>query len=590
MSNAVGLAITTSGTKQTDTHVHVLQSGSPHQEFAGLMQVLAAAEERNATAGPQGPQPSEETAEEESTESSSGPQPAVSSPGEKILVAPQPKHVRETNSKPQRLQIAGNDEVKGSRKKQADPVVKTAQSKAKNLIVNPSAIDVAVLAPPPRLSSLPENGLTAPIQLLSAAQTGSRPHDPSYELALKNGDTAPRTSDEGAKATVTESRLPLGLSLADKSASTSLETAGSTHARPAHPAHESSTGSEYGAAVQPGDGRRQFGATVPNKPDQDGTQPGNREPATSASQSEVTHAATGKRTPSTDARRTEKTVAEVTPVKTVPGQIQAEPTSEGVSIPSGVAGAESGQASAGGAAPDPGSSPLPNKTTSRAEGTSKGRSIGVDRVDSAATPTAIESTAPSRELSTGQIPLHSDSFNGVHGNVAMPGSGSAQGQETFEALDSGSQRTGAVWTRTEAHTAEAGYQDPTLGWVGVRAEIEHGGVHAAVVPVSDSASQALSGHLSGLSSYLAERHVPVETLSVSAPESQLDGQGAATQGGNKGGHGANDQSQPSARQNAPESERTYTPDPPARTAEVGLSTPSSQVDRSRNGAHISVIA
>jgi hypothetical protein len=55
--------------------------------------------------------------------------------------------------------------------------------------------------------------------------------------------------------------------------------------------------------------------------------------------------------------------------------------------------------------------------------------------------------------------------------------------------------------------------------VSVRADLSVGGVHAAVVPGSTDAAQALSGHLAGLSAYLSEQHTPVATLTMSAPGS-----------------------------------------------------------------------
>jgi hypothetical protein len=43
------------------------------------------------------------------------------------------------------------------------------------------------------------------------------------------------------------------------------------------------------------------------------------------------------------------------------------------------------------------------------------------------------------------------------------------------------------------------------------------------VPGSADAAQALGGHLSGLNAYLAEHHTPVETLTLTAPESGWSG-------------------------------------------------------------------
>ena len=100
-------------------------------------------------------------------------------------------------------------------------------------------------------------------------------------------------------------------------------------------------------------------------------------------------------------------------------------------------------------------------------------------------------------------------------------------QETFAALDAGSAVGAPNWVHAGGRQAEAGFEDPALGWVGVRADLSGGSVHAAVVPGSTEAAQALSGHLAGLSTYLSENHTPVATLTMAAPgnsgiEARLD--------------------------------------------------------------------
>jgi flagellar hook-length control protein FliK len=72
------------------------------------------------------------------------------------------------------------------------------------------------------------------------------------------------------------------------------------------------------------------------------------------------------------------------------------------------------------------------------------------------------------------------------------------------------------WIHAGSHTAEAGYQDPSLGWVGVRAEVSAGSIHASLVPGSADAAQVLSSHMAGLNNYLAEQHTPVATLTMAA--------------------------------------------------------------------------
>jgi hypothetical protein len=75
-----------------------------------------------------------------------------------------------------------------------------------------------------------------------------------------------------------------------------------------------------------------------------------------------------------------------------------------------------------------------------------------------------------------------------------------------------------TWVHAGAHQAEAGYQDPALGWVSVRADLSGGGVHASLVPGSSDAATALDGHLAGLNAFLAEHHSGFAAVTVSAPE------------------------------------------------------------------------
>jgi len=114
---------------------------------------------------------------------------------------------------------------------------------------------------------------------------------------------------------------------------------------------------------------------------------------------------------------------------------------------------------------------------------------------------------------------------GLTGSSAHSSSG-ANATETFAALDGGSVPGKPAWIHAGAQRAEAGFQDPTLGWVGVRADMSGGGVHASLVPGSADAAVTLGGHLAGLNSYLAEQHTPVETLTLAAPENREAGLGA----------------------------------------------------------------
>ncbi len=110
---------------------------------------------------------------------------------------------------------------------------------------------------------------------------------------------------------------------------------------------------------------------------------------------------------------------------------------------------------------------------------------------------------------------------GAQGTAAARGEPAASEvaapQETFAALDAGTNVGMPSWIHAGGRQAEAGFDDPALGWVGVRADLSGGIVHAALLPGSTEAAQALSGHLAGLNAYLAEQHAPVATLTMASP-------------------------------------------------------------------------
>jgi hypothetical protein len=115
-------------------------------------------------------------------------------------------------------------------------------------------------------------------------------------------------------------------------------------------------------------------------------------------------------------------------------------------------------------------------------------------------------------------------------------------REAFATLDAAGTPGATTWIHAGAQRAEAGYQDPALGWVGVRADMNGGGVHAQLVPGSADAAQALGGHLAGLNAYLAEHHTPVETVTLTAPEGGRSGLGSDRSMGEGMQQGAGQQS------------------------------------------------
>jgi hypothetical protein len=99
------------------------------------------------------------------------------------------------------------------------------------------------------------------------------------------------------------------------------------------------------------------------------------------------------------------------------------------------------------------------------------------------------------------------------------------------ALDGYSNAPSASWILAGQHRAEAGFQDPVLGWVGIRAEADPSGVHAAVIPVSQDAALSLGTHLEGLHAYLAGQDARVDSVRLLVPEQSNAAMSAGMQGG-----------------------------------------------------------
>ncbi len=126
---------------------------------------------------------------------------------------------------------------------------------------------------------------------------------------------------------------------------------------------------------------------------------------------------------------------------------------------------------------------------------------------------------PGAEGTSSAITAHAGASAGAQGGTATGG--------TFAAMDAGTEIGTPGWIHAGGQTAEAGFEDPALGWVGVRADLSGGNVHAALMTGSAEAAETLSGHLAGLNSYLAEQHTPVASLTMAA----ASGGGAGTGGG-----------------------------------------------------------
>ncbi|MDR3725830.1 MAG: hypothetical protein P4K86_02185 [Terracidiphilus sp.] len=159
-------------------------------------------------------------------------------------------------------------------------------------------------------------------------------------------------------------------------------------------------------------------------------------------------------------------------------------------------------------------------------------------------------------------------------------------RETFTALDAGSPTT-PTWIHAGAQRAEAGFQDPALGWVGVRADSSGGSIHASLVAGSADAAQTLSGHLAGLNAYLADQHTPVGAVTMASTEDRSASYGM-DQNTNQNMNQGTGQDGSRGQQAVPAtSEPAFTP---ATSAVSAARTEVSASVGSLGGTHISLIA
>jgi hypothetical protein len=145
----------------------------------------------------------------------------------------------------------------------------------------------------------------------------------------------------------------------------------------------------------------------------------------------------------------------------------------------------------------------------------------------------VESSALARDLSGGSGTI------AARPAAMSSASPESSGRETFAALDAGTRIGAPGWIHAAPQHAEAGFQDPALGWVGVRADVTGGGIHAALVPGSTDAAQALAGHMAGLTAHLASQHMEVHSVTVAAPGAERNGW-SADSGTQQGAYGGTD--------------------------------------------------
>jgi hypothetical protein len=157
--------------------------------------------------------------------------------------------------------------------------------------------------------------------------------------------------------------------------------------------------------------------------------------------------------------------------------------------------------------------------------------------------------------------------------------------DAFAALDAGSTAPAHSWIQAGTHHAEAGYLDPSLGWVGVRAQTSGDSLHASILPGSGEAAQALGGHLAALNSFMADHHGPSSTVTLTTPDQ------AQSQSGF--GHSSEGSPQQNPREQQAQGGPTAVASQAVNDTALPIQTPShsdAQTTYKREGAHISVVA
>jgi hypothetical protein len=205
-------------------------------------------------------------------------------------------------------------------------------------------------------------------------------------------------------------------------------------------------------------------------------------------------------------------------------------------------------------------------------------------------PATLPLSAHSLSQPAGELPREataSASANTVAERIAQPSQASARpaDQDTFAALDNAASPA-STWIHTSAHHAEAGYLDPSLGWVSVRADAGAGGMHAAIVPGSALAASTLGDHLAGLNAFLAEhKHPATVTLAPEAPSSDPGGSPLGNDLNGQGNHRQPDR-------NAAHETRSSLPLPGEneRNATRSVSPQPAAALPTGNGVYLSVLA
>jgi|GEM_PF-5597213 len=165
-------------------------------------------------------------------------------------------------------------------------------------------------------------------------------------------------------------------------------------------------------------------------------------------------------------------------------------------------------------------------------------------------------------------------------------------REPFAAMDAAATGPASQWTFAGSHRAEAGFQDPSLGWVSVRAQEGGGAIHAAVVPASDIAAQVLGAHLAGLNAHMASQYEHLSPVTLSSPDAGLINQNPGEHPAQRDGPdtGQNGQKQEQNNSQPPRTDAVLRTSPRFVEVESGnMETPVITTGQYPGEQHVSVI-
>lgn len=171
----------------------------------------------------------------------------------------------------------------------------------------------------------------------------------------------------------------------------------------------------------------------------------------------------------------------------------------------------------------------------------------------ASAPAGQISSPATRHDAPSPVPGTGSAETGGRGGATSAGSSSVgvSVKDAFVRMDAGDAPS-AHWLRSAPRMVEVGVDDPSHGWLEIRAQGGAGQVAASLSAASPEAHSALHAQLSGMAEYLADRAIGVRSLAVGEPASAGSAAGFSDRGGSGPGQGSNQGADQNMNQNTNE--------------------------------------